>query len=262
MSNNLNGKVALIAGASRGIGRSIALRLAQDGADIALASRSTDALETVAKEIEEIGRKALVITADMASDSDIQAMVKQTVSTLGSLDVLVYNAGILWIESMEDASIDVWQQTLNVNLIGASRAVHHALNDGGMLAQKSGSIIFVSSEVGKVGELGMGAYAASKHGMLGLMRCIGLELGPLGIRANAVCPGLIESDMSDRVLVELGKLYDAPEDKDERYEWAKDFDPQKRVAVPEDVADVVSFLASNDARAMTGQALNIATKIP
>jgi NAD(P)-dependent dehydrogenase (short-subunit alcohol dehydrogenase family) len=259
--DGLEGQVALVAGASRGIGRAIALRLASDGADVAVASRDTNALESVAAEIDTRGRRSLVITADMSNRTDIEAMVQQTVSELGPIDVLVYNSGLLWVETMATATDDVWEQTLNVNLVGAARAVYHTLNEGQMKARKTGSIIFVSSEAGKVGELGLGAYAASKHGMLGLIRCLGLELGPIGIRSNAVCPGLVESDMSTRVMAELGKMYGAPEDADERYEWAKDFDPQHRVAVPEDVADVVSFLASNDARAMTGQALNIATKI-
>ena len=257
----LQGQVVLVAGASRGIGRSIALRLADDGADVALASRDTPALEQVAEEIRGVGRRATVITADMSKRDDVADMVHQAVSELGPIDILVYNSGVLWVETMADATDEVWEQTLNVNMVGAARAVHHTLNAGQMMERKTGSIIFVSSEAGKVGELGLGAYAASKHGMLGLIRSLGLELGPIGIRANAVCPGLVESDMSMRVMSELGKMYGAPEDPEERYEWAKDFDPQHRVAVPEDVADVVSFLASSDARAMTGQALNVATKI-
>ncbi len=258
---NLGGRVALVVGASRGIGRAIALRLATDGADVALASRDTTALEQVADEIRSSGCRAAEITADMSNRENIESMVQQAVSALGPIDVLVYNSGLLWVETMADATDEVWEQTLNVNLLGAARTVHHTLNLGQMITRKTGSIIFISSEAGKVGELGLGAYAASKHGMLGLIRSLGLELGPIGIRANAVCPGLVESDMSTRVMAELGKMYGAPEDPDERYEWAKDFDPQHRIAVPEDVADVVSFLASDDARAVTGQALNVATKI-
>jgi meso-butanediol dehydrogenase/(S,S)-butanediol dehydrogenase/diacetyl reductase len=156
---------------------------------------------------------------------------------------------------------EIWEKTLDVNLVGAARTVREVLNQGRMLERKQGRIIFVASEAGKVGELGLGAYAASKHGMLGLIRCLGLELGPEGITANAVCPGLIHTEMAEIVVREVGKMYDAPEDNEARLEWAKDFDPQKRVAVPEDAAAVVAYLASDDAGAMTGQALNMATKI-
>lgn len=252
-------QVALVAGASRGIGRAIALRLARDGADVVVASRDASALEEVAAEIQAMGSRSLAVQADMSKPDDIQAMVSKTVEAFDHVDIFVYNSGVLWIEEMAEATDEVWQKTLDVNLLGAARAIREVLKQGKMRQRKRGRIIAVSSEAGKVGEYGLGAYAASKHGLLGLIRCLGMELGPEGITANAVCPGLVRSRMSDYVVSELGKLYGIEPDGLE--EWSKDFDPQKRIAVPEDVADIVAFLASDDARAMTGQALNMATKI-
>lgn len=257
--NGLTGQIALVAGASRGIGRAIALRLARDGADVALAARGTAALAEVAEEVRAMGRQALAIEADMSKAGDIEAMVAQTVEAFDHVDILVYNAGVLRIEEVADATDEVWEKTLSINLLGAVRTVREVLGRGKMRQRKSGRIIGISSESGKIGEYGLGAYAASKHGMLGMLRCLGLELGPEGITVNAVCPGLVRSEMSDYVVRGLGKFYGVGPDGLE--EWSKDFDPQKRIALPEDVADIVAFLASDAARAMTGQALNMATKI-
>jgi len=257
----LEGQVALVVGASRGIGKAIALRLAQDGADVALAARTIVALEEVCMEIRDVGRRALAIEADVCNQKDIETMVARTVEAFGHVDILVYNSGVLWVAPVAETSDEIWEKTLGVNLVGAARTVREVLGRGRMLERKQGRIIFVASEAGKVGELGLGAYAASKHGMLGLIRCLGLELGPEGITANAVCPGLIHTEMAENVIRDVGKMYDAPDNNAARLEWAKDFDPQKRVAVPEDAAAVVAYLASDDAGAMTGQALNMATKI-
>lgn len=259
--NDLKGRVALVVGASRGIGRAIALRLARDGADVAAAARTLPDLETVCEEIRAAGSRAVAIEADVCKQANVEAMVAKTLEAFGQVDILVYNSGVLWVSSVAETTDEIWEKTLDVNLVGAARTVREVLNQGRMLERKQGRIIFVASEAGKVGELGLGAYAASKHGMLGLIRCLGLELGPEGITANAVCPGLIHTEMAENVVREVGKMYGAPEDNAARLEWAKDFDPQKRVAVPEDAAAVVAYLASDDAGAMTGQALNMATKI-
>ena len=258
---SLEGRVALVVGASRGIGQAIALRLARDGADVAVAARTLTDLEAVCEDIRALGSRALAIETDVCKQADVEAMIARTVETFGHVDILVYNSGVLWVSKVAETSDEIWEKTIDVNLMGAVRSVREVLKSGKMLERKQGRIIFISSEAGKVGELGLGAYSASKHAMLGLIRCLGLELGPEGITANAVCPGLIHTEMAENVVREVGKMYDAPEDAAERLEWARDFDPQKRVAVPEDAAAVVAYLASDDAGAMTGQALNLATKI-
>ena len=250
--DDLEGRVALVVGASRGIGRAIALRLARDGAAVAAAARTLPDLESVCEEIRAVGSQAVAIEADVCKQADVEAMVAKTLEAFGQVDILVYNSGVLWVASVAQTTDEIWEKTLDVNLVGAARTVREVLNQGRMLERKQGRIIFVASEAGKVGELGLGAYAASKHGMLGLIRCLGLELGPEGITANAVCPGLIHTEMAEIVVREVGKMYDAPEDNEARLEWAKDFDPQKRIAVPEDAAAVVAYLASDDAGAMTG----------
>lgn len=257
----LEGRTALVVGASRGIGEAIALRLARDGANVVAAARTLPDLEAVCEEIRSTGSEALAIEADVCKQADVEAMVAGTIEAFGQIDILVYNSGVLWVASVAETTDEIWEKTLDVNLVGAARTVREVLNRGRMLERKQGRIIFISSEAGKIGELGLSAYSASKHGMLGLIRCLGLELGPEGITANAVCPGLIHTEMAENVVREVGKMYDAPEDAAERLEWAKDFDPQKRIAVPEDAAAVVAYLASDDAGAMTGQALNMATKI-
>jgi len=184
----LAGRVALVVGASRGIGRAIALRLAQDGADVAVAARTLSALEEVCVEIRAEGPQAIAIEADVCKQADVEAMVGKVVETFGHVDILVYNSGVLWVAKVAVTSDEIWEKTLAVNLLGAARTVREVLNRGRMLERQQGRIIFISSEAGKVGELGLGAYSASKHGMLGLIRCLGLELGPEGITANAVCP--------------------------------------------------------------------------
>jgi NAD(P)-dependent dehydrogenase (short-subunit alcohol dehydrogenase family) len=225
-----------------------------------VAGRTVPDLEEVAGEIQRMGRRALAVTADVRKQEDVEAMVARAMETFSKIDILVYNSGVIWVEKVADTSDEVWEQTLSVNLLGAARAIREVLNQGKMLERKQGRIIVVASESGKVGEIGLGAYTASKHGVLGLIRCLGMELGPEGITANAVCPGLVRTQMADHVVARLGEIYGvAPDELDA---WSKEFDPQKRIAEPEDVADVVAFLASDASGSMTGQALNLATKIP
>jgi len=259
-NERLEGQVALITGASRGIGRAVALRLARDGADVMLVGRTHPTLEEVAEKTQRIGRRALVVAADMGRCADIEAMVKQAVEAFGHVDILVYAAGIAVVETVTHTRDEVWEQILAVNLTGAYRSIREVLTRGKMLERKRGRIIVVASDSGKIGAAGMGAYTASKHGLLGLIRCLAFELGPEGITANAVCPGFVRTQMLEEMEAKFGEIYGIPSGDVE--EWLKGWDPQKRISEPEDVADVVAFLASDAARAMTGQSVNVATMVP
>ena len=180
--NRLEGQVALVVGASRGIGRAISLRIARDGADVVVASRNISALEEVASEIHGMCRRAHAVQTDIRILPQIEQMVQTTIANVGRIDILVYNSGMLRVERLTDSSDEIWEETLAVNLMGAVRVTREVLNRGEMLQRKRGRIVLIASEAGKVGTKGLAAYTASKHGLLGLMRCLSLETGTEGSR--------------------------------------------------------------------------------
>jgi len=238
-----NKPVSLITGARRGIGRVIALRLAADG-PVALndIEPGKDELETVADEIRTAGGEALVVTGDVTNSEDVDALVKQVVSDLGRLDVLVNNAGITRDGLLIRMSDDQWRSVIEVNLTGAflcSRAAAKV-----MLRQRSGRIINMASVVGVMGNAGQANYSASKAGLIGLTKSMARELASRGITVNAIAPGFIVSPMTDG----LGE-----EAKQKLFSLI----PLGRLGTPEDVADAVAFFASPAASYITGQVLKV-----
>jgi NAD(P)-dependent dehydrogenase (short-subunit alcohol dehydrogenase family) len=251
----LQDEVALVTGGSRGIGRAIALKFAREGARLVLVGRTAARLAEVEKEIRELGQEALAIACDVAADAEVRAMVREAEGRFGRLDVLVNNAGYFGdmhpLHEMPDAE---WDETLRSNLTSAfyvSRAVLP-----GMIARRRGSIIMMSSISAKQAYPYAAAYSATKAGLLGLTRALAAEVGPHGIRVNALCPGIVTgTDMHDKVGAEVEKMTGAPPEK--RDAAARNSALLRQLPDPAAVADATLFLASPDSALMTGQALNL-----
>lgn len=238
----LEGKVALVTGAARGIGKAIALKFASEGADIAFTDLAIDenGLATQ-KEIEALGVKAKGYASNAANFDDAHAVVAEIQKDFGRIDILVNNAGITRDGLMMRMSEQQWDMVINVNLKSAFNFVHAITPI--MMKQKSGSIINMASVVGVSGNAGQCNYSASKAGMIGLAKSIAKELGSRGVRANAIAPGFIITDMTAALSDEV------------RAEWAKQI-PLRRGGTPEDVANVATFLASDLSSYVTGQVIH------
>ncbi|MCI1779319.1 MAG: 3-oxoacyl-[acyl-carrier-protein] reductase [Bacteroidales bacterium] len=239
----LEGKVALITGAARGIGKAIALKFASEGADIAFTDLVIDEIgEATKKEIEAQGVRALAIASNAAKFEEAQATVDEVIKKLGKLDILVNNAGITKDGLMLRMSEAQWDAVLNVNLKSAFNFIHAV--SPVMLRQRSGAIISMSSVVGVHGNAGQCNYSASKAGMIGLTKSIAQELGSRGVRANAVAPGFIITAMTEKLPAEIRK------------EWEQKI-PLRRGGTPEDIAKVCLFLASDLSSYVTGQVISV-----
>ena len=240
---SLEGKVLLVTGGGRGIGRAIALVAAEAGADVAVAvSRDVAAAEAVAGEVRSMGRKAAAYRTDVADPAACEKLIASTIADLGRLDVLVNNAGITrdgLVIRMSDAD---WDAVLDTNLKGAFNCSRSALKR--MLRQKSGRIINITSVVGLTGNAGQVNYSASKAGMIGLTKALAREAAPRGITCNAIAPGWIETRMTEGLPESL------------QADW-KGKIPLGRFGLPEDVAEAVVFLASDRAAYITGQVLAV-----
>ena len=238
----LEGKVALVTGAGRGIGKAIALRFAQEGANVAFTDLAVnEAVEETVKEIEAMGVKAKAYASNAANFDETHEVVKQIVEDFGRIDVLVNNAGITKDGLMMRMSEAQWDAVINVNLKSAFNFIHAVTPV--MAKQRSGSIINMSSVVGVSGNAGQCNYSASKAGMIGLAKSIAKEMGPRGIRANCIAPGFIITDMTNQLSQEV---------KDQ---WAQQI-PMRRGGTPEDVANVALFLASDLSSYVSGQTIH------
>ncbi|OQP83514.1 3-oxoacyl-ACP reductase [Rhizobium rhizosphaerae] len=239
-------RTALVTGASRGIGRAIAIGLARRGYDVAVndIDRQRAALQEVAAEIETLGQRALPVFADVSSKSDVVAMVETVESAFGHLDVIVNNAGILISGDVAGLKEDFWDSVMDVNAKGTFLVVQAAL--AGMKARKYGRIVNIASIGGKHGAPEQAHYSASKAAVMGFTRVLAQEVGVDGITANCVCPGIILTDMG-RVNLDDPAIRNAWQEKT----------ALRRIGDPEDVVGAVAFLASDDAAFITGQTLNV-----
>ncbi|KAG1739898.1 uncharacterized protein EDB91DRAFT_1248658 [Suillus paluster] len=254
--------IALITGSAQGIGRSIAMRLAQDGFDIALNDVPTKGpqLESVATEIKSLGRQVCVVPADVIVDEQVKEMVDGAVTNLGGLDIMVANAGVATGGSLISSTVESWDHTLTVNARGTYLCYKYAAMQ--MIDQgRGGRIIGASSLLGKMAFPYNCSYAASKFAIRGLTQVAALELGKYGITVNAYAPGWILTDMTKGVMDESGKVdfaryIDDPVSR----KWCTSVlenVPIKHIGQPEDVASIVSYLASKEAHFITGQCLSI-----
>jgi 3-oxoacyl-[acyl-carrier protein] reductase len=238
---DLTGKVALVTGASRGIGRGIAVRLAGCGAHVVAAAREDHAAETVA-EIQQHGGRTEMASLDVTDDASVQTVTDHVLQRLGRIDVLVNNAGIARDQLLLRMKRDDWEQVLATNLTGAFTCVQAVLKP--MLKQRNGRIISISSVVGQMGNAGQANYAASKAGLIGFSKALARELASRQITVNVVTPGLIDTDMT-RAVAEKAQG-----------EWASHI-PLGRLGTADDVAAAVCFLASDEASYITGQVLAV-----
>jgi len=256
---NLTGRVALITGASQGIGRACALKLAKCGASVALVARNQQKLEKVAQEIAAAARAgtssppetpssggtgvlARAFPADVENEEQLKAVFKAVVSELGKIDILVNNAGITRDQLIMRMKRGDWDAVLNTNLTSAYVCTQHAI--GSMLKQRWGRIINITSVFGQTGQAGQTNYSASKAGLIGLTMAVAREVGSRNITCNAVAPGFIETAMTSTL-------------SDELKQTALKAIPLGRVGAPEDVANCVAFLASEEAGYITGHVLNV-----
>ena len=238
----LTGRTALVTGATRGIGRAIALKYASEGADVAFTYRSQhEAAQSLVSEIETFGVKALAFASDAASFEDAHRVVEEVKAAFGRIDVLVNNAGITKDGLMMRMDEAQWDAVIDTNLKSAFNFIHACTPI--MARPRGGCIINMSSVVGLSGNAGQCNYSASKAGLVGLTKSIAKEMGPRGIRANCIAPGFIATDMT-------GAL-----SEDMRKEWEKMI-PMRRGGNPEDVANVALFLASDLAGYITGQVIS------
>ncbi len=238
----LEGKTALITGAARGIGKAIALKFASEGANVAFTDLAIDEnAKNTEKEIEAFGVTGKGYASNAADFADTERVVSEIVKDFGHIDILVNNAGITRDGLMMRMSEQQWDMVINVNLKSAFNFVH-ALTPI-MMRQKAGSIINMASVVGVSGNAGQCNYSASKAGMIGLAKSIAKEVGSRGIRANAIAPGFIITDMTNQLSEEV------------KTEWAKTI-PLRRGGTPEDVANVATFLASDLSSYVTGQVIH------
>jgi len=239
----LDGKVALVTGGSRGIGRAIALRLGQEGADVAVCARNVEAAGEVASEIEGLGRKCLVRACDVADAEQAGALIASTIEELGQLDILVNNAGVTRDNLLMRMKEEDWDEVLAINLKGAFNCARAAVRP--MLKARGGRIVNITSVVGLQGNAGQANYAASKAGLIGLTKSLARELASRGITANAVAPGLVpETGMTGELAAEVQQQMLSAV-------------PLGRAGTAEDVAHAVAFLASEQAAYITGQVLAV-----
>ncbi|CAA3863255.1 3-oxoacyl-[acyl-carrier protein] reductase [Staphylococcus aureus] len=236
-------KSALVTGASRGIGRSIALQLAEEGYNVAVNyAGSKEKAEAVVEEIKAKGVDSFAIQANVADADEVKAMIKEVVSQFGSLDVLVNNAGITRDNLLMRMKEQEWDDVIDTNLKGVFNCIQKATPQ--MLRQRSGAIINLSSVVGAVGNPGQANYVATKAGVIGLTKSAARELASRGITVNAVAPGFIVSDMTDAL-------------SDELEEQMLTQIPLARFGQDTDIANTVAFLASDKAKYITGQTIHV-----
>ncbi len=236
----LQDRVALITGASRGIGRAIALRFAQEGARLACLATHEERLQSLSKELEALGAECLPLVGNVADIPTCENAVEQTLQKWGKLDILVNNAGIARDQLLIKMTEEEWDEVLTVNLKATAFLTRSALRP--MLKARYGRIINMSSVIGLHGQAGQSNYAASKSAIIGFTLSIAREYGPRGITCNAIAPGFIETDMTRRLPPEMS------DPKNLRI-------PLGRLGKPEDVAGVAAFLASEDAGYITGQVI-------
>ena len=238
----MTNRTAFITGASRGIGRACALALSEAGARVAVAARSPDQLESLAGQIRSAGREAFPVTIDMANADSIREAIAKTAKEFGPIAILVNNAGITRDGLAMRMKKEDWDSVIATNLTGAFLAIQQVL--AGMMRERWGRIINISSVVGEMGNAGQANYVASKAGLIGLTKSIAQEMGSRNITVNAVAPGYVETGMTAGLSEELKQKMLANI-------------PLKRIGRPEDVAAAVRFLASEEAGYITGHVLDV-----
>lgn len=238
----LDSRVAIVTGASRGLGRAMALALAQAGADLALAGRSKPDLEETARRVDGVGRRALVIPTDVRVYAEVEALVARTLADLGRLDVLVNNSGVAHVAPLGEMPLEAWEQMLDTNLTGVFNGCRAAA--GHFLAARSGKVINVASMMAAVGLSGYAAYAATKGGVVAFTRALAVEWARRNVQVNGIAPGWFVTDMNAAAFA----------NENIRERLVRDI-PQRRTGREEEVGPLVVYLASPASDFMTGQTI-------
>ncbi|HET9681867.1 MAG TPA: 3-oxoacyl-[acyl-carrier-protein] reductase [Candidatus Limnocylindrales bacterium] len=240
---DLSGKSAVVTGGSRGIGRAIVLRLAEQGADVAFSYASNEAAARgTAAAVEALGRRALPVQADVSQAESADALIKSALEAFGKVDILVNNAGITRDDLIMRMSLDAWRAVLETNLFGAFYCIKAVTRP--MLKAKAGRIVNITSVSGQAGQMGQANYSSAKAGLIGLTKATARELASRGITCNAVAPGFVLTELT----------------KDLAQEWQDritEQTPLGRFGTPEEIANAVAFLASDEAAYITGQVLGV-----
>ncbi|MFI5183189.1 MAG: SDR family NAD(P)-dependent oxidoreductase [Vicinamibacteria bacterium] len=244
---------ALVTGGGRGIGRAVALRLARHGATVAVASRTRGDVDAVAEEIRALGGSSLALVVDVSRSEDVEGMFRAARTAMGAVDVLVAGAGVATSVPLSKTSDDVWRSMIETNLSGAFYCLREALPE--MVEAGWGRVVTIASIAGKSGHPYIAAYAASKHGVLGLTKCAALEVADKGVTVNAVCPGYVDTPMTDASVARIVEKTGRPAAEVRRR--LEEMSPQKRLMTADEVAALVVYLCGDEARGITGQALNV-----
>jgi len=239
---DLTGKRAIVTGAGQGIGKATALKLAQRGADVVVDDINTETAPQTAQEIQALGRKGVAVIADVSKRDEVEQMIQTAMDELGGVDILVNNAGIARSNVLARLKDEQWDEVLDVNLKGIFYCTQAAARS--MMKQRSGKIISISSIYGRIGVIGDANYSASKSGIVGFTKSVARELARYNINVNAIMPGLVDT----AILRGIPEKYLNPMIEEI---------PLKRVGRPEDIANVVAFLASEDSSYMTGAVLEV-----
>ncbi len=238
----LDGKNAIVTGSARGIGKAIAMKLAQEGANVVIVDVNLDAAQETAKEIGGLGRKSFALKVDVTQYAEVETMINKTRDDWGSVDILVNNAGITKDGLIMRMTPEDFDLVININLKGVFNGIKAAFPV--MMRQKSGKIVNIASIIGLIGNAGQANYAASKGGVIALTKTAAKELASRGVTVNAVAPGYIQTPMTDKLPEDVKKAM-------------LELIPLKRMGQPEDVAKVALFLSSSDSDYVTGQVVTV-----
>jgi NAD(P)-dependent dehydrogenase (short-subunit alcohol dehydrogenase family) len=256
----LKGKTAVVTGGGRGIGRAISLAFAKQGADIVVASNVMEENQAVADEVASFGRRALPYALDVAEWADVQAMAEAAFAEFGQVDILVSNAGIQKRALLPWSDEADWKRVIEVNIYGAYHCCKAFMP--GMIERNSGRVLIMSSVSGKMANPANSSYAVAKHGLIGLARSMAAEVARLNAReitVNAICPGIVNTDIMtgpDGNIALLSQILNLTEEE----VWDQIYKPlivQERMLEPEEIASMAVYLASDEARGITGQAVNV-----
>ena len=248
-----SGRTALVTGAGRGIGRATVLGLARAGASVALGARTVAEIEAVAAEVRGLGGRAAAGACDVSRPDEVRRLFEQARAELGPVDILVNAAGVAPSALLHRTTTEQWRAALDTNLSGCFYTLREALP--GMLERGFGRVVNVASIAGKTGYPYIAAYAASKHGVLGLTKCAALETAAKGVTVNAVCPGYVDTPMTDASVARIAERTGL--DPAEVRKRLEDMSPQRRLFSVDEVVALTLYLCSDAARGITGQALSV-----
>lgn len=250
----LEGKHAFITGSAAGIGRAISLKLAEDGATLVLADKDLSGLEETLDEVRRFSPESVALRMDVTDQTEVHKVVTESVARTGKIDILVNNAGVSSMGRFTELSEAEWDLNFDVNVKGVWRVTKELAPY--MIKARTGRIIMTASMAAKLGAPLLSHYSASKFAVVGFVQAVAKELAEYGITVNAVCPGFVKTEMQDREILWEARLRNISDPDTVRREYV-DMTPLGRLCMPEDVANVVAFLASEESEFMTGQALNV-----